>query len=90
MKAVQVILILALLLCLFPMPYGYFILVRYFGYICFCNNGISVLQTTKQSDNLPMGVSSFIVSTIFLRLHWGREIWNVVDIVVAIILVIVV
>lgn len=48
MKAIQVILILALLLCLFPMPYGYFILVRYLATVVFT---IMAYHHYKQQNN---------------------------------------
>lgn len=35
MRYIQCLLVIALLLCLFPMPYGYFILVRYLSTIVF-------------------------------------------------------
>ena len=88
MKAVQVILISALLLCLFPMPYGYFILVRYLATVVFT---IMAYHHYKQQNNATtyLWVCLALLFQPFLKITLGREIWNVVDIVVAIILVIV-
>lgn len=88
MKAVQVILILALLLCLFPMPYGYFILVRYLATFVFA---IMAYQYYKQQNKATtcLWVCLVLLFQPFFKIALGREIWNVVDIVVAIILIII-
>lgn len=88
MKAIQVILILALLLCLFPMPYGYFILVRYLATVVFT---IMAYHHYKQQNNTTtyLWVCLALLFQPFFKITLGREIWSVVDIVVAIILVII-
>lgn len=88
MKAVQVILILALLLCLFPMPYGYFILVRYLATFVFA---IMAYQYYKRQNKATtcLWVCLVLLFQPFFKIALGREIWNIVDIVVAIILVII-
>lgn len=88
MKTAQVILILALLLCLFPMPYGYFILVRYLATVVFT---IMAYYNYKQQSNATtcLWVCIALLFQPFFKITLEREIWNVVDIVAAIILVIV-
>lgn len=91
MKAAQVILILALLLCLFPMPYGYFVLVRYLATVVFAITAYRHYKQQKQQNNAVTYLWGCLALLFqpFFKITLGREIWNVVDIVVAIILVIV-
>ena len=77
------LLALLLLLCLFHMPYGYYMFVRfvtmllgaYFAYKSF-------------EDERPVQAIAWIVIAIlfqpFFKIALGRTLWNIVDVVVAI------
>ena len=83
MKLIYLILSAALLLCLAPMPYGYFILVRFiammgFGYLAF--------QYFKQRKEVLTWtfVTLALLFQPFAKIGLGRTVWNIVDVIVAI------
>lgn len=72
-------------LCLADMPYGYFQIVRFCGMI-----GFGILAfIEKENGNEGMlyfyGASAILINPIF-KIALGRELWNVVDVIWAIIL----
>lgn len=73
---------IALILCLFSMPYGYYQLVRFlamavFAYLAFC----------EYKDGATDRVILFIVLAIlfqpFAKIAIGRVLWNIIDVIVA-------
>ena len=72
-----------LLLCLFDMPYGFYQLVRFMAMIGF---GILAFQANKQKKQIEtvIYVSLAILFQPLLKISLGREIWTVIDAVVAI------
>ena len=72
-----------LLLCLAPMPYGYYTLVRFLAMVGFC----VAAYKYHQAENEKMAWS-FVALTLlfqpFVKIALGRLIWNIVDVVVAI------
>ena len=82
----KIILAIALLMCLLPMPYGYYILIRYVSAIIFCIMAYnSFLQKQKGVCSICVGLS-LLFQPIF-KLPLGREVWNIVDIVTAVFLI---
>ncbi len=75
-----------LLICLLPMPYGYYNLVRfivtcYFGYMAFFS---------FEKQNKPMlffYACSAILFNPFIKFHFGRTIWNILDVIYSCILI---
>ncbi len=79
----KVILSFLLFLCLFDMPYGYYQFVRFsamvgFSYLAFLAN--------KEPDNSSVFI--YIVLALlfqpFVKIALGRTIWNIVDLIVGI------
>ena len=75
-----------LLLCLFKMPYGYYNLVRilamvYFGFLAVC------FGQEKLYVTIPAGILALLFQPFF-KIALGRTMWNVVDVVVAVALVV--
>ncbi len=71
-----------LLLCLFPFPYGYYILVRFISMVVFACLGFKYLNEEKQT----LAIVFFALAVLFqpfIKIALGREMWNVVDVVVA-------
>ncbi|SHK67368.1 DUF6804 family protein [Xylanibacter ruminicola] len=87
MKNVPIILAVILLLCLAPMPYGYFTLVRFLAMVGF---GYMAFQYFKQKKEVLTWtfVTLALLFQPFAKVGLGRMVWNVVDVVVAIGLVI--
>ena len=76
-----------LLLCLAPMPYGYFQLVRLFSTIAF---GLMAFQYYKEGkDKLAytFGALMLLFQPLY-KISLGRTVWNVIDVIVAIGLII--
>lgn len=77
-----------LLLCLAPMPYGFYQLVRFVAMIVF---GVMAYKYYEQK-NMPFAVVFGALALLFqpfFKVALGRTIWNIVDFVVAIILIVV-
>ena len=75
------------LLCLLDMPYGYFQLVRFvamvgFGYLAYES------YTEKREKEVILYIALAILFQPIFKIALGRAIWNIVDVIVAIYLVI--
>jgi len=85
-KIIKIGLALLLLGCLADMPYGYFQIVRFLGMIGF---GILAFQEKEKGNDgffiLWLG-SAILINPIF-KITLGRELWNVVDVIWAVLLI---
>lgn len=82
MKQLSIILIAALLLCLAPMPYGYYVLVR------FCAMAAFAFFAYKMWDREEQGLTAVFIALAllfqpFMKIALGRTLWNVTDVAVA-------
>ena len=85
-KCCNILLAIALLICLMPMPYGYYILIRYISAITF---GVMAYGYYFQKQK-KMYITTLSLALLFqplIKLPLGRDIWNFVDIVTAIFLI---
>ena len=75
-----------LLLCLFPLPYGYYTLVRFVAMVVFA---IMAYVYYEQKNTLfcVVAVALVLLFQPFQKVALGREVWNVVDVLVSIILI---
>ena len=87
MKHLKLILVIALLLCLAPMPYGYYMLVRFFAMTVFGLMAYRYYQEKKENLMIAFGALVVLFQPM-IKIPLGRVIWNVVDIAVAVVLVI--
>lgn len=86
MKWIKIALAIALLICLAPMPYGYYMLVRYASTVAF---GV-MAYNYGESKKTELCIACIVLSLLFqpfVKIPLGREIWNFVDVVVAIFLI---
>jgi hypothetical protein len=84
---IKIVLSVLFLLCLLNMPYGYYQLVRFIGLICF---GLMSYSAFLRNDKFYFIVwlsSAILINPIF-KMSLGREIWNIVDVIWAIGLII--
>lgn len=88
MKCLKQILIIALVLCLAPMPYGYYILVRYFAMVVFGLMTYQYYQEKKENLMITFGALAVLFQP-FLKIPLGRIVWNIVDIAIAIVLLVI-
>ena len=79
----KLILAILLLLCLAPMPYGYYQLVRFAGLIGFGVLAYSAHQEDKQTEMIIYGALALLFQPFF-KIALGRELWNIVDVIVGI------
>ena len=86
-NTVKIILAVLFFLCLLDMPYGFFQLVRVAGLIGFA---ILANKANKQSRQTEMiiYIGLALLFQPFFKVALGRELWNVVDVIVAIVLII--
>ena len=78
---------IALMLCLFPMPYGYYTLVRFASMIIFGCMAYGFYKEEKMPFCIIAGSLALLFQP-FVKIVLGRAMWNIVDVIVAIGLVI--
>jgi len=71
------------MLCLLDMPYGYFQFVRIAGLIGFTILAYESNQQGRQTEMIIF-VGLALLFQPFLKIALGRQIWNIVDVVVGI------
>lgn len=86
MKRIYLILAALMLLCLAPMPYGYFQLVRFVAMVVFGVMAYRYYINNKKTAAVVLGVLALLFQPIY-KVVLGRGIWNVIDVVVALFLV---
>ena len=83
MKWINIVLAVLLLLCLAPMPYGYYQLVRLLATIAF-----AVMAFRYYKQRIMWLVYTFGVLALmfqpFYKIAFGRTMWNIVDVIVAV------
>ncbi|MBP3512355.1 MAG: hypothetical protein J6K19_10010 [Prevotella sp.] len=86
MKTLLPVLAAMLVVCLAPMPYWYYELVRFAAMVAF---GVMAYRYNKaENDNLMITFSALaLLFQPFFKIALGRAIWNTVDIAVAILLI---
>ncbi len=86
-KPIKIILALLFLLCLFKMPYGYYELVRFLALV-----GFAILAYGELQNNNTVWVIVYVALALlfqpFFKVALGRELWNAIDVVVAIALLV--
>lgn len=82
-KIIKLILALLLFLCLLDMPYGFYELVRFIALIGFGILSYNANKKEKQVEMYIYGALALLFQPFF-KIALGREIWNIVDIVVGI------
>lgn len=87
MKHVYIILAALMLLCLAPMPYGYFELVRFIATLVFGVMAYRYYQKREEWLAYSCGTLVLLFQP-FYKLALGRTIWNIVDVIVAVGLII--
>lgn len=75
-----------LLLSLCPMPYGYYTLVRFFAAVFFVCLSISCLKRNQEALAVLTGSLALLFQP-FIKLTLGREMWRVIDVIVALALI---
>lgn len=86
MRFILLIFAAMLLLCLADMPYGYYELVRFIAMILF--GYMAVLYYKKENMSLTITFAGLaLLFQPFVKIALGRTIWNIVDVIVAVLLI---
>ena len=86
MKQLYLFLAAMMLLCLTPMPYGYFQLVRFVAMIVFGLMAYRYYQNQKMVATWVFGALALLFQPIY-KIALGRVVWNLVDVIVALLLI---
>ena len=87
MRLVYLSIAALLLLCLAPMPYGYYQLVRFVAMVVFAVMAYQYVQEKRNALAVVFGALALLFQP-FLKIALGRTIWNIVDVLVALLLIV--
>ncbi len=86
-KVIKIILAVLFFLCLLDMPYGFFQVVRFAALVGFA---ILAYQENEKENKTEM-IIFICLAVLFqplLKISFGRQIWNVVDVIVGVALIV--
>ena len=88
MKHILLILAALLLLCLAPLPYGFYQLVRFVMMVAFAVMAYMYYEEKKTEWAVVFGALALLFQPL-LKISLGRTLWNIVDVAVAVLLLVV-
>ena len=84
-NGIKLILAILLILCLFHMTYGYYQAIRYIGMLAFA---LLAYFSYQHDQKVNAGVIIYLALALlfqpFIKVALGRTIWNVVDVIVSV------
>lgn len=80
---IKIVLAILFLLCLADMPYGFYQFVRFAGLIGFAILAYQATQNGRQAEIIIYSGLALLFQPFF-KIALGRDIWNLVDVVVGI------
>jgi hypothetical protein len=80
---IKIGLAILLLLCLARMPYGFYQFVRFAGLVGFVILALDAVQKKRQTESLIYIALAVLFQPLF-KISLGRTLWNIVDVIVAI------
>lgn len=82
-KAIKIVLAILFFLCLADMPYGFYQFVRFAGLFGFAILANQAHEQGRQTEMIIYGGLALLFQPFF-KVGLGRQMWNVVDVVVGI------
>ena len=82
-NAIKIVLAILFFLCLADMPYGFYQFVRFAGLIGFAILAYNSNQQGRHSEMIIYGGLALLFQPFF-KIALGRQMWNIVDAVVGI------
>lgn len=82
-KIIKIALSVLFLMCLFDMPYGYYQLVRFIGMVGFVFLAYYAYLQQHHQAMILYGALALLFQP-FMKIALGREMWNIVDVVVSV------
>lgn len=86
-KIIKVFLAILFFLCLLDMPYGFYQVVRFAGLIGFAILAYQANQQGRQTEMIIYGGLALLFQPFF-KIALGRQMWNIIDVVVGLGLII--
>lgn len=86
-KAIKIILAILFFLCLLDMPYSYYQLVRFAALAGFAFLSYKYYESGNKSMSFAFAVLAILFQPVF-KIALGRTLWNIVDVVIGILLII--
>ena len=86
-KLIKITLAILFFLCLLKMPYGFYQLVRFAALVGFAILAYMANQNHKQTEMVVYIVLALLFQP-FLKIAFGRQIWNILDVVIGIALIV--
>jgi hypothetical protein len=83
---IKLVLSILLVVCVFDMPYGFYQLVRFIALIGFGILAFNANQENKKTE-LIIYVSLALLFQPFMKISLGRDLWNIIDVIIAVALV---
>lgn len=80
-KAIKIVLAILLFLCLADMPYGFYQFVRFAGLIGFAVLAYQANLQSRQTEMIVYGGLALLFQPFF-KIALGRQMWNIVDVIV--------
>lgn len=82
-RTIKILLAILFFLCLADMPYGYYQFVRFAGLIGFVILAYQAHEKGRQTEMIIYGGLALLFQPFF-KIALGREIWNIVDVIVGV------
>ncbi len=82
-RTIKILLAILFFLCLADMPYGFYQFVRFAGLIGFAILAYQANQQGRQTEMIIYGGLALLFQPFF-KIALGRQMWNIVDLVVGI------
>ena len=83
MNSIRLLLAALLLLCLAPMPYGYYQFIRLASMIAFAVMAYQYYEQKREGLMIAFAALAILFQP-FIKIALGRTMWNMVDVVVAV------
>ena len=80
-NTIKIILAILMFICLADVPYGYFQFVRFAALVGFGILAIAASNEENQTEMFIYGALALLFQPFF-KIALGREVWNVVDVIV--------
>ena len=82
-NTIKIVLAILFFLCLADMPYGFYQFVRLAGLVGFAILAYQAHEQGRKTEMIIYGGLALLFQPFF-KISFGRQMWNVVDVVVAI------
>ena len=86
-NVIKVILTILFFLCLADMPYGYYQLVRFVALVGFAILAYKANEQGRKTEAI-IYICLGILFQPFVKIALGRQIWNIVDVVIGVALIV--